>query len=142
MYAALQAASLLKHMLNHLNWSRPANPQSARITSVCWLLCRCPGLAFAASLAVKLQQGPGAASGPPQLSRSFYLLNPDGDLPETQDTFQDQLKQLCCEVSGLITLRCLTVALPCCCFTCASPCWHIVLDTHLVWYGPSMYELV
>lgn len=37
-------------------------------------------------------------SRPLQLSHSFYLLNPDGDLCETQQTFEEQLKQLCREV--------------------------------------------
>lgn len=60
-------------------------------------------MAFAAGLAAKLKGPavPGAVQGGPQplqLSASFYLLNPDGDLPDTQQTFEAQLQQLCREV--------------------------------------------
>lgn len=34
-----------------------------------------------------------------QLSRSLYLLNPDGDLRATQETFEATLQQLCHQVS-------------------------------------------
>lgn len=65
---------------------------------------RCPSLAFAAVLASKLMgQDPGSPTGCPQplqLSSSFYLINPDGDLPDTQQTFEAQLQQLCREVRG------------------------------------------
>lgn len=61
--------------------------------------CRCPGLAFAAALAARLQtlQACDAAL---QLSNSFYVLNPDGDLADTQHSFEDTLKRLCREVSS------------------------------------------
>lgn len=60
-------------------------------------------MAFAAGLAAKLKGPavPGAVQGGPQplqLSASFYLLNPDGDLPDTQQTFEAQLQRLCREV--------------------------------------------
>lgn len=61
-------------------------------------MCRCPGLAFAAALAARLQalQESDAAL---QLSNSFYVLNPDGDLADTQHSFEDTLKRICREVS-------------------------------------------
>lgn len=65
----------------------------------CGVVGRCPGLAYAAALSVRIQvAAPQGADQLLRLSRSFYLLNPDGDLAATQQTLQETLEQMCQQV--------------------------------------------
>jgi separase len=64
---------------------------------------RCPSLAVAAAIAQRAAAAPGGAPSPPvlDLSSAYFLLNPDGDLPATQESFQGWLQgELGLEVSA------------------------------------------
>ncbi|KAF8065905.1 SF3B4 [Scenedesmus sp. PABB004] len=79
---------LLDGQMQQLPWESCAGLQQQAIY-------RCPSLATAAAIAARSAGGAGAGAGGPgggpaplALGSSFFLLNPDGDLAATQETFE------------------------------------------------------